>query len=243
MDITFVGVGEAFDEHQPNTSLLVEHEGKRLLCDCGYSVPQALWNINPDQNFLWGAYLSHYHPDHSFGIVPLLMRMRQEGRVKVLHIFGQNDTQRFVTELLDMAEPGFYDKLPFKIEFESIQNLPSSIAPFVFTGAKTTHLRRNYALRIDAGSKRVVYMGDGNFTQEIFSLADKADLLTINCNFEKPENPAHANLQDVLKYLPKITAKKIALLHMNRKLRQKFTEMSFTDARLFVPKAGDILSL
>lgn len=242
MDITFVGVGEAFDEKEQNTAILVEHEGKRLLCDCGYSVPQAVWKINPDQNFLWGVYLSHYHPDHAFGVVPLLMRMWQEGRVKALHIVGQEDTQRFVTELLEMAEPGFMNKLSFKLEFSSIQYLPSSIVPFTFTGAKTTHGRRNYALRIDTG-KRICFMGDGNFTHEIIALADRAELLTINCNFETTENTFHANLQDVLKLLPRLNAKRIALLHINRKLRQKFLDMQFADPRIFVPRAGDVLSV
>jgi len=49
MEVIFLGVGEAFDEKTPNTSMLVrtDIEGKSVsvLLDCGYSVPDKFNHI------------------------------------------------------------------------------------------------------------------------------------------------------------------------------------------------------
>ena len=54
MEITFLGVGEAFDEEIPNTSMLIRtviaEEPVTVLLDCGYSVAPRFWllALQPD---------------------------------------------------------------------------------------------------------------------------------------------------------------------------------------------------
>ena len=48
MQVTVLGVGEAFDPTYPNTSVLVEAAGFALLVDCGHSVPPSLWRLAPE---------------------------------------------------------------------------------------------------------------------------------------------------------------------------------------------------
>ena len=42
MKITFLGVGEAFDEDYTHTCILVEAAGRRMLVDCGATAPPSL---------------------------------------------------------------------------------------------------------------------------------------------------------------------------------------------------------
>ena len=45
MRVTFAGVGEAFDEKLPNTSLLVQSESSSILLDCGFTAACTLWDV------------------------------------------------------------------------------------------------------------------------------------------------------------------------------------------------------
>ena len=62
MEITFLGVGEAFDERLPNTSILVqtgsEDGGVTLLLDCGYSVPPRFWELGLETDNLDGIWIA-----------------------------------------------------------------------------------------------------------------------------------------------------------------------------------------
>ena len=82
MEIILLGVGEAFDEILPNTSMLVrtEYQGKpvTVLFDCGYSVPPRFWQLGLDVETLDGIWISHFHADHAFGLPALLVRLWEE---------------------------------------------------------------------------------------------------------------------------------------------------------------------
>ena len=44
MKVTFLGVGEAFDEDYTHTCILVEAAGRRMLVDCGATAPPSVWH-------------------------------------------------------------------------------------------------------------------------------------------------------------------------------------------------------
>ena len=125
MDITFLGVGEAFDENLANTSILVrtEHEGKpiTLLLDCGYSVPPRFWQLGIPADFLDGIWISHFHADHAFGIPALLVRFWEEKRTKELYILGQKGIEDFVLRCLELAYPKFFSRLNFALRFAEVE--------------------------------------------------------------------------------------------------------------------------
>ena len=70
-EVIFLGVGEAFDEELPNTSILIRY-GKgtspvTLLLDCGFTAPPRLWKEEPEVDILDGTplldvkpYVSHF---------------------------------------------------------------------------------------------------------------------------------------------------------------------------------------
>ncbi len=74
--IKFIGVGEAFDEDLPNTSILVRARDERnessILLDCGFTAPPSFWKIAKDPDDLDAIWISHFHGDHFF-VLPALL--------------------------------------------------------------------------------------------------------------------------------------------------------------------------
>ena len=54
MKITFLGVGEGFDEDYTHTCMLIEAAGRRMLVDCGATAPPSVWHKSQRPDYLDG---------------------------------------------------------------------------------------------------------------------------------------------------------------------------------------------
>ena len=52
MKVTFLGVGEAFDDDNTNTCMLIEAAGRRMLVDCGATAPPSIWKQSERPDYL-----------------------------------------------------------------------------------------------------------------------------------------------------------------------------------------------
>ena len=165
MKITFLGVGEAFDENTPNNSHLIVTEKTKLLLDCGYSIPQQLWKFNSDPNFLDAIYISHQHSDHFFGLYPILMRMWEDGRKRDFFIISQKD----LIDFMNYAYKGFLEKFKYKINVIKVKEGESiSFQDLSLSFQKTVHSGENFAIKVTDNKKTMAYSGDGSPTWKRF---------------------------------------------------------------------------
>ena len=92
MEIHFLGVGEACDGRQPNTSILLktdtEESRGNILLDCGFSTPHRYFSLNPPAEELQVLWISHFHGDHFLGTPLLLLWFWEMKRESPLHIVG-----------------------------------------------------------------------------------------------------------------------------------------------------------
>ena len=231
MEITFVGVGEAFDESLPNTSMVVrtEHQGKpvTLLLDCGYSVPPRFWQLGLHAETLDGIWISHFHADHAFGLPALLVRFWEEKRTRDLHIFGQRGIESYALKCLDLAYPNFYQKIGYSLRFKELE--PGQRVTAMGLSWKTAvadHPQRDLALRLESGGKSLFYSGDGRPTPETIVLAEHAELIVHEAYQLSTHAPGHGTLVGCLEMASASRAKKLALVHIQRKVRrEKFQEI------------------
>ncbi len=166
MRVTFAGVGEAFDETLPNTSLLVEHGGRSLLLDCGLTAAAAFWRAASDPLGLDGVVISHFHGDHFLGLSGLLLRFVEEGREKDFFVVGQAGVEAKVGALMDMAYPGFMAKRRFGLNcLESAPGASLSVAGFDLAFALGDHSLPCLGVLVRADGKSVYYSGDGRPTE------------------------------------------------------------------------------
>ncbi len=224
MIVLFLSVGEACDEDTPNNAHIIL-SNTTLLLDCGYSVPVQLWKYNPDPSFLDAIYISHAHADHYFGLPPLLIRMWEEKRRKLLTIICQKGLKKVIHDLIDYGYKGFSSKFEFKIdfrEFEEYQVITLNELELQF--APTIHSVNNMAIKISDGENTVCYSGDGMFNEKTERLYKNSDLVIHESYLFKQNVPGHACINELISMANRNHIKCLALTHLQRNLRKKEIE-------------------
>jgi ribonuclease BN (tRNA processing enzyme) len=254
MEIVFAGVGEAFDEHLPNTSILICSENakkkRQILLDCGFTAAHSFWRVSPSPMDLDAVWISHFHGDHFFGLPLLLLRYWEEDRQQALTIIGQAEIENKVWEAMELAYPGFGAKIQFPLEFEAVSpGKDLALWDFQFTFALNDHSRPCLSVRIDHEKCSVFYSGDGRPTDQTLILARRCDLI-IHESFAVEEAIAsHGTVDLCIDFARRAEAKALALVHMNRDVRnsrskevqKKLSEIA--DFHAFLPEPGDRYNL
>ena len=254
MEITFLGVGEAFDENLPSTSILIRIENQEtpvtVLLDCGYSVPSRFWQLGLDVETLDGIWISHFHADHAFGLPALLVRFWEEKRKKDLYFLGQNGIESFVLKCLDLAYPNFLQRLEFSLRFIEVEpGEPVTALGLSWKTAVNDHPQRDLALRLNAEGISMFYSGDGRPTFETRALAEGVHLIVHEAFHLSKDIPGHGTVAGCLDMARSCRAKRLALVHIQRDVRrERFDEIkemvnSVEGLEVLIPKPGDRLSI
>ncbi|MBW1716457.1 MAG: ribonuclease Z [Deltaproteobacteria bacterium] len=254
IEVIFLGVGEAFDEELPNTSILIRCEvgtsPVTLLLDCGFTAPPQFWREVPEVDVLDGIWISHFHGDHSLGLPALLVRFWEEGRSKVLTLLGQKGIDSFTRKSLDLAYPGFYEKLEFPIRFLEVEPKKDvEIFGLTLQAAENSHSQRDLALRIDAQQKSIYYSGDGKPTPESMDLAKGSQLIIHEAFHMESEVPGHGTVTGSIDMAKRCEASNLALVHIQRKVRRQVIDRmeQFKDLagslNVMVPEPGYRITL
>lgn len=230
MRVTFVGVGEAFDDRFPNTSLLVElaeGDGKRtMLLDCGFtaaaaffgcaSVPASLREWGPDA--IW---ISHFHGDHLFGLPYALARWHEQGRSAPLTVYGGAGMPETLTALVDMAYPNLRGKLGYALDgVEVVAGARFLLAGIPARTALTGHGAPCLALRLEMAEDGLYYSGDGAPTADCLELARGCRLLVQEAYGLDAGIPGHGSVAQALALARDAEAGAVAVVHVRREVRR-----------------------
>ncbi|MFH1625652.1 MAG: ribonuclease Z [Pseudomonadota bacterium] len=254
IEVVFLGVGEAFDETLPNTSILIRYgEGPlpvTVLLDCGFTAPPQFWREEPNKDSLDAIWISHFHGDHTLGIPALLVRFWEEGRHNPLIFLGQKGLESFTRRCVELAYPGFQDKLEFPLKFLEVEPRKEVEAMgLTFRTAQNAHSQRDLALRIDAGNESVYYSGDGRPTSESMVLAKGSTLIIHEAFHMDTEVPGHGTVTGSIDMAKRCEASILALVHLQREVRKQVTARIeyFRDMasplELMVPEPGEKITL
>lgn len=250
MQITFLGVGEACDPCQPNTSILLaasEHHFQILL-DCGFTTPHLYFKKHDDPDELDALWISHFHGDHFLGIPLLLLRYWEMERNKPLIITGQNGIQKRIYAVMELAYPGFMKKIKYPIDYIEINSgVAKEIGCFVWHVAESSHSQRNLALRLDYKDKSIFYSGDGKATRDTAQIAENCDLIIHEAYNFDAETPGHYNIQQAIEFARQAQARQLALVHLahfvrkSRELNIQSLVSSPDNLEIIIPESGDTI--
>ena len=250
MRIKFIGVGEAFDEDLPNTSIWIraaENLNKSsILLDCGFTAPPPFWKSCPDADDLDAIWISHFHGDHFFGLPAMLTRFREMKRTKPLLILGQRTINEIVPRVLKLAYSSIVDRLAYDMRFLTVE--PGDVveaAGITWRSAVNGHPQRDLAVRVEKGGKSVFYSGDGPSTEETLSLARAADLVIHEAYRLETNVPGHTSIGNCIDFARKAKARSLALVHIQRQERREKWEdilrvsAEVKDFEVLMPEPGD----
>lgn len=250
MRVTFIGVGEAFDDTLGNTSLLVETDRSSLLLDCGFTAGHAFWGMAASPLELDALYITHYHGDHYFGLPVLLVRSVEEGRTKPLTIMGQPGAEDRVTRLMELAYGSIMERARFDLHF--VETTPEdnySLNDLRLRFAMNDHPMPCQSVRLDSDTGSVFYSGDGRPTRATRDLARNVELIVHESFSLEPTTPGHGTVDSSLDFARTAGANQLALVHMNRSIRREKLAQVMAKAaeeqglNVRVPIPGDVVEL
>ena len=249
MEIFFIGVGEACDSfHGNSSSLVITDCGKRILLDCGFSVPRHYFRSfaeAPELDYIW---ISHFHGDHFMGLPQLFLRMWQMGRTRPLPIVSQHGVADKVRQCLELAFPGFEKKLSFALEFYSLRNEDTaSLGGLSWSTIQTRHSQYNLGLLLGDANTTMYFSGDGRATDQVRELVQGCDCIIHESFTIKDTYPYHGSITSSMALADAAGVNRLVLVHLDQDVRRNEHKLINAMVRqrpgTLLPVAGDMLSL
>lgn len=104
------------------SSIYVDHKGKKLLFDCGEGSSYHLLRHDLCQDEIDAIIISHYHPDHSTGLLMLVQMFYLQKRSKKLQVFLPERVADF--EAILQFHYTFKQRWPFELQLHPMEELP-----------------------------------------------------------------------------------------------------------------------
>ena len=165
-------------------------------------------------------WISHFHLDHVGGLAPLLAGTKHaeemNARKKPLRIFGPSGLGSLIDRFSDANNYGLLEQ-PFPVEIIEVEALEpfEIVARVEATAMKTPHTDESLAIQVRDGEKIFVYTSDTAFDETLATLANRVDLLLIECSFVR-NKPAkkHLELAEAMHVIRKARPKFSVLTHL-----------------------------
>lgn len=185
MIITILGSGTCvFSLERASSSILLESEKANLLLDAGTGCSRRLLEKDFDIAMLDGIYFSHFHPDHSSELVPILFSLKYGQAVKSkksFYLMGGPGFKKFFKKLQNVY--GHWIDLDERIEIIEFGENHGSKFEFYDINLETfsvNHRPESIALRVwDKRGKNFVYSGDMDITEGFEFFIENCNLLII----------------------------------------------------------------
>lgn len=214
-----LGSGTALPSvERDNTSLAVDAPGGLWLIDCGGSTYQKLLRLGLDPLRLRGAFLSHSHPDHIYGLPALLFHLKLGGwgdDGPKLHIYGNVPTLTMARRVLDAYEidqwqpPIEWHELP-----ETEGHLFAEDAHLAWFSTPVAHSRPTLAVKVIAKETELtaVYSADTGPCESLVQFATRADTLLHECTVVEPLE-GHSTPEQVGETAARAGVRRLVIVH------------------------------
>ncbi|MEM4662669.1 MAG: MBL fold metallo-hydrolase [Candidatus Diapherotrites archaeon] len=188
MKLVVLGSGAVLSKTRACSGFLVESGKAKLIVDLGSG---AFLNLKKasDMMEISNVLLTHYHPDHTSDLATFLeykivmqksLGSKSLPQLNVLGPKGLNDFLAKLNETFPLLK-----EASFKIITKELENSFVMVPGFRVKSMQMNH-DNAIAYRVEAEGKSFVFSGDTAYTENLVSLAHKANLLVADCSF--PDN-------------------------------------------------------
>jgi ribonuclease BN (tRNA processing enzyme) len=223
--VTVVGTGTAsLRPRRRQSCVVVETGGEMLVFDLGFGAVRGMRHTGLDPSAVDRVFFTHFHGDHTLGVVPLLLSLRRSGRgakeprVHPLAISGPQPFDRFWRSFFAR---GWGGRLLGAHQTE-VTELPRECgAPLELPGCDLTwapaeHRPESIAYRLENGGKAFVVTGDTEYAGSVVELARSAHTLLIDCSFpdQRPVQ-GHLTPSGVARVASEAGVERVVLTHIS----------------------------
>jgi ribonuclease BN (tRNA processing enzyme) len=221
LKITILGSGTCVPRlDRSSCALLVETGKSKILMDLGRGTIERLLTSGVTIFDLTHICLSHFHPDHTSELVPLIFATKYpDGRARRrrLHLVGGPGLFAFYQGL--QAAYGHWIVLPDELleirEINSPQTESLMFDDFCLSARGVNHGPESLAYRVQSGGISMVYSGDTDVCDALVDLAHETDLLV--CEASMPDGqkvPGHLTPSLAGSAASKAKARRLVLTHL-----------------------------
>jgi len=219
--ITFLGTNGWYDTDTGNTiCVLVETPKEYVVLDAGngiYKLDRYIKKNKPIHLFL-----SHFHLDHIIGLHVLAkFKFRQGINIYVKKGF-KNELKRFVSKKFTMP----LGQLATRIKIFEISG-PKMPVPFLEQALPLRHPVPCLGFRFNFGGKVISYVTDTGLCDNLFRLAEGADLLISECAFKVGQKISawpHLDPKSAALMAKRAGAGKLVLVHFDADVYRTLAE-------------------
>jgi len=219
LELSFLGSGNAFapDGRYWSSFLL----NGRYLFDAPPTLLPHLKRLGVPPTDIRAIFITHFHGDHFLGLPFLLLEyLHLTPRREDLHIVGPPGVEKMIEGAAEMAFPNLshadagYQRCYLEVEAgreQTVDDLRFQAFPMKHGSGKLA----SFGYRLRLADKVVAYTGDTELCDEIFALAEGADVLVLDCNYSQGKGPDHlcfADVPEIRRRLPLSTT--IILTHL-----------------------------
>lgn len=184
MEVTFLGTGSAMPTgDRAQTGLLVTHDDRRLLVDCGSGVLHRLAATETGYEAVHTVLLTHLHLDHVSDLLPLLKARWLAGE-NHLEVVGPLGTKELLDDLLSV-----HDYLDGRVDLrvrEIVADEHVTLSGFGVESRETRHSMDGLAYRFAAdpeGDAEFVFSGDTEAFEGLARFAEDCRVVAHDCSF------------------------------------------------------------
>jgi ribonuclease BN (tRNA processing enzyme) len=222
MHVTILGSGTCTPRLARSASaVLVETAQAKILLDIGPGTMRRLLECGIDISALTHIFLSHFHPDHTAELVPLLFATKYSDgptRRRTLAVLGGTGLKAFYKAL--QAPYGEWIVLPAQLltvqEIDTLAGEKLVFDQFTVTARPVAHRPESLAYRIaDGAGTAVVYSGDTDTCDSLVDVAQSADLFI--CDAAQPDDmkvPGHMTPSLAGLVAARARVKRLVLTHL-----------------------------
>lgn len=229
--LTIVGCGDAFGSGgRLQTGYHVDLGHHRFLIDCGATSLIGLDKLRLDPNAISTIFISHLHGDHYSGLVWWMMHAEHVAKRTVpLTVIGPPGVEARVLQTAELMFPGSTKTVRrYPLIFKECRaGEPLTEGPVTVTAWEVSHPSGapSHALRFEMGGKVLAFSGDTEWVEALIPVSAGADLFITECYaFDGPVR-YHTSWQILQPNLPRITAKRILITHMNSSMLARLDEI------------------
>ena len=220
MEITVVGSGTVVPRLTRRQSCVVVRIGdETLIFDLGSGAVRGMLHAGLDPFNVDHIFFTHFHPDHTVDVVPLLFAINygsKEKRNRPLHITGPEPFEDFWTSIKDVWGEWMIGDYHTEIsELPHVCSSPLDLPGCRLTWAPAEHRPESIAYRLEAGGKAFVYTGDTEYSESVVNLARDTNTLLIECSFpDGSPIPGHLTPSSVARIASEAGVERVVLTHV-----------------------------